>query len=39
MNRIRQYFLENPLRWSLKRENRGVGVRGSRVIWGRAGEW
>ena len=29
MNRIRQYFLENPLRWSLKRENRGVGVRGS----------
>ena len=24
MNRIRQYFLENPLRWSLKRENEGV---------------
>ena len=23
MNRIRQYFLENPLRWSLKRENEG----------------
>ena len=24
MNRIRQYFQENPLRWSLKRENEGV---------------
>ena len=29
MNRIRQYFQENPLRWWLKRENRGIGVRGS----------
>ena len=29
MNRIRQYFQENPLRWSLKRENEGVRGRGS----------
>ena len=29
MNRIRQYFQENPLRWSLKRENWGVEGRGS----------
>ena len=28
MNRIRQYFQENPLRWSLKRENQEGRVRG-----------
>ncbi len=32
MNRIRQYFLENPLRWWLKRENEGVEGRGPRRI-------
>ena len=30
MNRIRQYFLENPLRWSLKRENQEGEARGPR---------
>ena len=30
MNRIRQYFQENPLRWSLKRENQELEARGPR---------
>ena len=32
MNRIRQYFQENPLRWSLKRENQELKARGPRGI-------
>lgn len=36
MNRIRQYFLENPLRWSLKREDQEGRMRGAGDSeWGR----